>query len=60
MIGCSLSLYHRHQWIFITDTVDAIYRPDECFPEAMMDQLAEIVSSLPVAESRVRCIYLPS
>ncbi|KAJ7103154.1 Dopey, N-terminal-domain-containing protein, partial [Mycena belliarum] len=39
--------FQIHQWIFITDTVDAIYRPDECFPEAMMDQLAEIVSSLP-------------
>lgn len=44
----------RHQWIFITDTVDAIYRPDECFPEAMMDQLAEIVGALPVGDSRVR------
>ncbi|KAJ7755024.1 Dopey, N-terminal-domain-containing protein [Mycena maculata] len=44
--------FQIHQWIFITDTVDAIYRPDECFPEAMLDQLAEIVSSLPVAESR--------
>ncbi|KAJ7665387.1 Dopey, N-terminal-domain-containing protein [Mycena polygramma] len=44
--------FQEHQWIFITDTVDAIYRPDDCFPEAMLDQLAEIVSSLPVAESR--------
>ncbi|KAF8215761.1 Dopey, N-terminal-domain-containing protein [Mycena galopus ATCC 62051] len=44
--------FQIHQWIFITDTVDAIYRPDECFPEAMLDQLAEIVSSLPAAESR--------
>ncbi|KAJ7070662.1 Dopey, N-terminal-domain-containing protein [Mycena amicta] len=44
--------FQIHQWIFITDTVDAIYRPDDCFPEAIMDQIAEIVSSLPVAESR--------
>ncbi|KAJ7742186.1 Dopey, N-terminal-domain-containing protein [Mycena olivaceomarginata] len=44
--------FQIHQWIFITDTVDAIYRPDECFPEAMLDQLAEIVSSLPAADSR--------
>ncbi|KAJ7269339.1 Dopey, N-terminal-domain-containing protein [Mycena haematopus] len=44
--------FQIHQWIFITDTVDAIYRPDECFPEAMLDQLAEIVSSLPGADSR--------
>ncbi|KAF7302659.1 Dopey-N domain-containing protein [Mycena chlorophos] len=44
--------FQIHQWIFITDTVDAIYRPDDCFPEAMMDHIAEIVGSLPVAESR--------
>ncbi|KAJ6623058.1 Dopey, N-terminal-domain-containing protein [Mycena sp. CBHHK59/15] len=44
--------FQIHQWIFITDTVDAIYRPDGCFPEAMMDQLSEVVSSLPVADSR--------
>jgi hypothetical protein len=42
-----------HQWIFITDTVDAIYHPDDWFPEAMMDQLAEIVGNLPIAETRV-------
>ncbi|KAK7025465.1 hypothetical protein VNI00_015993 [Paramarasmius palmivorus] len=39
--------FQIHQWIFITDTVDAIYRPNEWFPEAMMDQLAEIAGSLP-------------
>ncbi|KAK7063885.1 dopey-N domain-containing protein [Favolaschia claudopus] len=44
--------FQIHQWIFITDTVDAIYRPDGCFPEAMLDQLAEIVGSLPAADSR--------
>ncbi|KAF7307364.1 Dopey-N domain-containing protein [Mycena indigotica] len=44
--------FQIHQWIFITDTVDAIYRPDECFPEAMLDQIAELVADLPVAESR--------
>jgi len=33
------------------DTVDAIYRPDDWFPEAMMDQLSEIVGALPVGDS---------
>lgn len=33
--------------MFVTDTVDAIYRPNDWFPEAMMDQLAEIAGSLP-------------
>jgi len=42
--------FQVHQWIFITDTVDAVYRPDDCYPEAMMDQLSEIVGNLPVPE----------
>ena len=39
-----------HQWIFITDTVDAVYRPEEWFPEALLDRLAEVVGALPVSE----------
>jgi hypothetical protein len=45
--------FYSHQWIFITDTVDAVYRPDNWFPEGMMDQLAEIAGNLPVGDSRV-------
>ncbi|CAA7265849.1 unnamed protein product [Cyclocybe aegerita] len=46
--------FQIHQWIFITDTVDAVYRPDGWSPEAMLDQLAEsqqvqIMSILPPA-----------
>jgi hypothetical protein len=47
----------RHQWIFITDTVDAVFRPDNWTPEAMFDQLAEVVGSLPIPEPRV-CFLL--
>ncbi|KAF8273824.1 Dopey, N-terminal-domain-containing protein [Lactarius quietus] len=39
--------FQMHQWAFITDTIDAVYRPDENFPEAMLDQLAEIAGGLP-------------
>jgi hypothetical protein len=42
--------FQIHQWIFITDTVDAVYRPDTWFPQAFMDQLAEIAGDLSVAE----------
>ncbi|KAG6817586.1 hypothetical protein H0H87_006963 [Tephrocybe sp. NHM501043] len=42
--------FQIHQWIFVTDTVDAIYRPDNWFPEAMMDQFAEIAGALPVGD----------
>ncbi|KAL5535972.1 hypothetical protein ACEPAF_4066 [Sanghuangporus sanghuang] len=46
--------FQIHQWIFITDTVDAIYRPDDWFPEAIMDQLSEMVGDLPASDSRGR------
>lgn len=39
--------FQTHQWMFVTDTVDAVYRPEAWIPEAVMDQLAEIVVDLP-------------
>jgi hypothetical protein len=44
--------FQIHQWIFITDTVDAVFRPDDWSPESMFDQLAEVVGSLPIPEPR--------
>lgn len=41
---------YRHQWIFITDTVDAIYRPEHWVPDAMMDRLAEIANDAPSSQ----------
>ena len=38
--------------MFVTDTVDAVYRPDEWTPESLMDRLAEVVGDLP--DTRVR------
>lgn len=50
MPNYSSSVMCSHQWIFITDTVDAIYRPDDWYPEAILDRLAEVVGDLPAAE----------
>ncbi|KAF8510422.1 Dopey, N-terminal-domain-containing protein [Hysterangium stoloniferum] len=44
--------FQIHQWMFITDTVDAVYRPDSWVPEALLDQLAEIISDLPQSKTR--------
>ncbi|KDQ31322.1 hypothetical protein PLEOSDRAFT_1102291 [Pleurotus ostreatus PC15] len=52
LIALQTEEFQIQQWIFITDTVDAIYRPDDYFPEAMMDQLADLAGSLPLADSR--------
>lgn len=40
--------------MFITDTVDAVYRPDSWTSEALFDQLAEMISDLPKAKNAVR------
>lgn len=38
--------------MFVTDTVDAVYRPDSWSPEAMMDRLAEVATSAPAVETK--------
>jgi hypothetical protein len=47
--------------MFITDTVDAVYRPENWMPEALLDQLAEIISDLPDTQVSTFSIipYLP-
>jgi len=40
--------FQMYQWIFVTDTVDAVYHPDAWYPEALLDQLSTIVGDLPV------------
>lgn len=33
--------------MFVTDTVDAVYRPEDWSPESLLDQLAELVRDMP-------------
>ncbi|TFY63318.1 hypothetical protein EVJ58_g3324 [Rhodofomes roseus] len=49
--------FQIHQWIFITDTVDAIYRPEGWFPEAILDRLAEVTGDLPVTENAAPSLH---
>jgi len=42
-----LTLLGSHQWMFVTDTVDAVYRPEYWSSESLLDQLAELVRDLP-------------
>ncbi|KAJ3572176.1 hypothetical protein NP233_g3254 [Leucocoprinus birnbaumii] len=51
LITLQIEEFQIYQWIFITDTVDAIYRPDNWSPEAMMDQLADVTGNLPIGNS---------
>nr|XP_031863087.1 uncharacterized protein CI109_001565 [Kwoniella shandongensis]KAA5530159.1 hypothetical protein CI109_001565 [Kwoniella shandongensis] len=36
--------FQIHQWMFVTDTTDAAYPPEEHTPEAIMDRLSDILS----------------
>ncbi|WVQ78778.1 hypothetical protein IAT38_000869 [Cryptococcus sp. DSM 104549] len=36
--------FQVHQWMFVTDTTDAAYPPEEYTPDAIMDRLAEILA----------------
>ncbi|KAJ1302793.1 hypothetical protein OPQ81_003100 [Rhizoctonia solani] len=42
--------FQIHQWMFVTDTLDAVYRPDAWTPVSLMDQLGEVIGSLPKLE----------
>ncbi|KAN0061878.1 hypothetical protein ACQY0O_005872 [Thecaphora frezii] len=36
--------FQVHQWMFVTDTVDVVYAPDDWMAEAILDRLALVVS----------------
>lgn len=46
--------FQVHQWIFISDTVDAIYHANEWSPEGMLDRLADVVDTKGGVDRTVR------
>ena len=43
--------FQRHEWLFVTDTVDAVYPPATWSPSALTDQIAQSMSGLELADS---------
>ncbi|KAH6709570.1 Dopey, N-terminal-domain-containing protein [Leptodontidium sp. MPI-SDFR-AT-0119] len=37
--------FQLHEWLFITDTIDAVYRPSQFHPVALIDELSEELGS---------------
>jgi hypothetical protein len=37
--------FQLHEWLFITDTIDAVYRPPQFHPSALVDELSEELGS---------------
>ncbi|KAG9123031.1 hypothetical protein FRC07_000333 [Ceratobasidium sp. 392] len=51
--------FQIHQWMFVTDTMDAVYRPDTWTPASLMDQLAEVIGGLPQPEQKTTALLSP-
>jgi hypothetical protein len=45
--------------MFVTDTIDAVYRPEDWSPESLLDQLAEMVTDLPESKASGICPLKP-
>lgn len=41
--------FQLHEWLFITDTIDAVYRPSNFHPVALVDELSERLGSTAIA-----------
>ncbi|KAL3418993.1 hypothetical protein PVAG01_09214 [Phlyctema vagabunda] len=41
--------FQLHEWLFITDTIDAVYRPAHAHPVALIDELSEELGSAALA-----------
>ncbi|GAA6000168.1 hypothetical protein JCM10207_007887 [Rhodosporidiobolus poonsookiae] len=49
--------FQIHEWMFVTDTVDAIYPPDSWLPQAIMDRLGDILSDPHVSSASATPIF---
>lgn len=43
--------FQLHEWLFITDTIDAVYRPSDYEPVGLIDELSEELGSTAIASA---------
>ena len=41
LVALSPDEFQLHEWLYITDTIDAVYQPSDWNPSALSDQVAE-------------------
>lgn len=46
LVAVSIDEFQLHEWIYITDTIDAVYQPSQWTPTALSDQVADALSSV--------------
>ncbi|KAF2459587.1 Dopey, N-terminal-domain-containing protein [Lineolata rhizophorae] len=52
--------FQLHEWVFITDTIDAVYRPPNWQPTAIVDDLAEALSNATTSPLESHAFALPA
>ena len=45
LVAISPDGFQLHEWLYITDTIDAVYQPPDWNPSALSDQIAEALAS---------------
>ncbi|KXT16410.1 hypothetical protein AC579_5135 [Pseudocercospora musae] len=45
LITLSPDDFQLHEWLYISDTIDAVYQPEDWAPTALADQVAEVLGS---------------
>ncbi|KAF7191529.1 Protein dopey [Pseudocercospora fuligena] len=45
LITLSPDDFQLHEWLYISDTIDAVYQPEDWTPTALADQVAEVLGS---------------
>ena len=43
--------FQLHEWLFITDTIDAVYRPSNSHPTSLIDEVSEELGSTAITSS---------
>lgn len=53
LVSLSPDEFQLHEWLYITDTIDAVYQPCDFSPVALSDQIAETLGSTSMDESMI-------
>ncbi|EME40020.1 hypothetical protein DOTSEDRAFT_56330 [Dothistroma septosporum NZE10] len=53
LIAMSPDEFQLHEWLYITDTIDAVYQPADWTPSALTDHVAEALGSSTMEDSLV-------
>lgn len=52
--------FQLHEWLFITDTIDAVYKPSDWNPVALADRLSEQLGSTAATPSSLMAVAAPT